>query len=153
MASKSYETPPPSPILDPAFNNQPVPPDAVRMVGIRKTAGENLVSPSPGRSGVLGVSEGAGDVAGGWGHVGHCGVLGTLGTWQVAGVMRGIAGCRGVAGCRGNCWVLGTLVALQGAGDIAGCWDIAGGTCGCWVGGMGRCAGDSGVELTQGHAP
>ncbi|NWX77832.1 MPP2 protein, partial [Alca torda] len=50
VASKSYETPPPSPILDPAFNNQPVPPDAVRMVGIRKTAGENLVSPSPGRS-------------------------------------------------------------------------------------------------------
>ncbi|XP_063210700.1 MAGUK p55 subfamily member 2 isoform X5 [Chroicocephalus ridibundus] len=42
VASKSYETPPPSPILDPAFNNQPVPPDAVRMVGIRKTAGENL---------------------------------------------------------------------------------------------------------------
>ncbi|NXE85620.1 MPP2 protein, partial [Cochlearius cochlearius] len=44
VASKSYETPPPSPVLDPAFNNQPVPPDAVRMVGIRKTAGENLVS-------------------------------------------------------------------------------------------------------------
>ncbi|OXB55292.1 hypothetical protein ASZ78_014086 [Callipepla squamata] len=42
VASKSYETPPPSPLLDPAFNNQPVPPDAVRMVGIRKTAGENL---------------------------------------------------------------------------------------------------------------
>ncbi|XP_075631505.1 MAGUK p55 subfamily member 2 isoform X3 [Balearica regulorum gibbericeps] len=42
VASKSYETPPPSPVLDPAFNNQPVPPDAVRMVGIRKTAGENL---------------------------------------------------------------------------------------------------------------
>ncbi|XP_014814404.1 PREDICTED: MAGUK p55 subfamily member 2 [Calidris pugnax] len=42
VASKSYETPPPSPILDPTFNNQPVPPDAVRMVGIRKTAGENL---------------------------------------------------------------------------------------------------------------
>jgi len=44
VASKSYETPPPSPVLDPTFNNQPVPPDAVRMVGIRKTAGENLVS-------------------------------------------------------------------------------------------------------------
>ncbi|XP_021233953.1 MAGUK p55 subfamily member 2 isoform X7 [Numida meleagris] len=43
VASKSYETPPPSPVLDPTFNNQPVPPDAVRMVGIRKTAGENLV--------------------------------------------------------------------------------------------------------------
>ncbi|NXJ13253.1 MPP2 protein, partial [Odontophorus gujanensis] len=42
VASKSYETPPPSPLLDPTFNNQPVPPDAVRMVGIRKMAGENL---------------------------------------------------------------------------------------------------------------
>ncbi|XP_010722937.2 MAGUK p55 subfamily member 2 isoform X4 [Meleagris gallopavo] len=42
VASKSYETPPPSPVLDPTFSNQPVPPDAVRMVGIRKTAGENL---------------------------------------------------------------------------------------------------------------
>ncbi|XP_015268562.1 PREDICTED: MAGUK p55 subfamily member 2 [Gekko japonicus] len=42
VASKSYETPPPSPALDPLFNNQPVPPDAVRMVGIRKTAGEHL---------------------------------------------------------------------------------------------------------------
>ncbi|XP_027728840.1 MAGUK p55 subfamily member 2 isoform X3 [Vombatus ursinus] len=42
VASKSYETPPPSPGLDPMFNNQPVPPDAVRMVGIRKTAGEHL---------------------------------------------------------------------------------------------------------------
>nr|XP_034991492.1 MAGUK p55 subfamily member 2 isoform X2 [Zootoca vivipara] len=42
VASKSYETPPPSPVLDPMFNNQPVPPDAVRMVGIRKTAGEHL---------------------------------------------------------------------------------------------------------------
>ncbi|XP_064895677.1 MAGUK p55 subfamily member 2 isoform X10 [Columba livia] len=43
VASKSYETPPPSPILDPTFSSQPVPPDAVRMVGIRKVAGENLV--------------------------------------------------------------------------------------------------------------
>ncbi|TFK10574.1 E3 ubiquitin-protein ligase Topors [Platysternon megacephalum] len=42
VASKSYETPPPSPLLDPMFNNQPVPPDAVRMVGIRKTAAEHL---------------------------------------------------------------------------------------------------------------
>uniref|UniRef100_A0A8D0H337 MAGUK p55 scaffold protein 2 n=1 Tax=Sphenodon punctatus TaxID=8508 RepID=A0A8D0H337_SPHPU len=42
VASKNYETPPPSPILDLMFNNQPVPPDAVRMVGIRKTAGEHL---------------------------------------------------------------------------------------------------------------
>ena len=46
VASKSYETPPPSPcaFMDPAFNNQPVPPDAVRMVGIRKVSGEHLVS-------------------------------------------------------------------------------------------------------------
>ncbi|NXU47762.1 MPP2 protein, partial [Turnix velox] len=42
VASKSYETPPPSPLMDPTFSNQPVPPDAVRMVGIRKAAGENL---------------------------------------------------------------------------------------------------------------
>ncbi|XP_068274848.1 MAGUK p55 subfamily member 2 isoform X1 [Nyctibius grandis] len=42
VASKSYETPPPSPVLDATFSNQPVPPDAVRMVGIRKAAGENL---------------------------------------------------------------------------------------------------------------
>ncbi|XP_033272875.1 MAGUK p55 subfamily member 2 isoform X1 [Orcinus orca] len=42
VASKTYETPPPSPGLDPTFSNQPVPPDAVRMVGVRKTAGEHL---------------------------------------------------------------------------------------------------------------
>ncbi|XP_007180290.1 MAGUK p55 subfamily member 2 isoform X2 [Balaenoptera acutorostrata] len=42
VASKTYETPPPSPGLDPTFSNQPLPPDAVRMVGIRKTAGEHL---------------------------------------------------------------------------------------------------------------
>lgn len=46
VASKNYETPPPSPcsFMDPALNNQPVPPDAVRMVGIRKVSGEHLVS-------------------------------------------------------------------------------------------------------------
>lgn len=44
VASKSYETPPPSPcaFMDSALNNQPVPPDAVRMVGIRKVSGEHL---------------------------------------------------------------------------------------------------------------
>ncbi|XP_015217727.2 MAGUK p55 subfamily member 2b isoform X2 [Lepisosteus oculatus] len=44
VASKSFETPPPSPcaFMDAALNNQPVPPDAVRMVGIRKVAGEHL---------------------------------------------------------------------------------------------------------------
>ncbi|XP_062387184.1 MAGUK p55 subfamily member 2b isoform X2 [Sardina pilchardus] len=44
VASKTYETPPPSPcaFMDPAMNNQPVPPDAVRMVGIRKVSGEHL---------------------------------------------------------------------------------------------------------------
>uniref|UniRef100_F6X3V7 Membrane protein, palmitoylated 2 n=1 Tax=Xenopus tropicalis TaxID=8364 RepID=F6X3V7_XENTR len=42
VASKNYETPPPSPMLDPTLSNQPVPPDAVRMVGIRKSAGEHL---------------------------------------------------------------------------------------------------------------
>lgn len=47
VASKSYETPPPSPcvFMDPALSNQPVPPDAVRMVGIRKVSGEHLVRP------------------------------------------------------------------------------------------------------------
>lgn len=55
MASKTYETPPPSPGLDPTFSNQPVPPDAVRMVGIRKTAGEHLVRVQGGaRGGVWG---------------------------------------------------------------------------------------------------
>ena len=55
MASKTYETPPPSPGLDPTFSNQPVPPDAVRMVGIRKTAGEHLVRmPHRARGGLLG---------------------------------------------------------------------------------------------------
>lgn len=45
VASKNYETPPPSPcsFMDAALNNQPVPPDAVRMVGIRKVSGEHLV--------------------------------------------------------------------------------------------------------------
>uniref|UniRef100_A0AAY4AI78 MAGUK p55 subfamily member 2-like n=2 Tax=Denticeps clupeoides TaxID=299321 RepID=A0AAY4AI78_9TELE len=43
VASKSYETPPPSPcaFMD-ASLSQPVPPDAVRMVGIRKVSGEHL---------------------------------------------------------------------------------------------------------------
>ncbi|XP_063815965.1 MAGUK p55 subfamily member 2 isoform X1 [Pseudophryne corroboree] len=42
VASKNYETPPPSPVLDPTLSSQPVPPDAVRMVGVRKSAGEHL---------------------------------------------------------------------------------------------------------------
>ncbi|XP_056405292.1 MAGUK p55 subfamily member 2 isoform X3 [Hyla sarda] len=42
VASKNYETPPASPLLDPTLSNQPVPPDAVRMVGVRKNAGEHL---------------------------------------------------------------------------------------------------------------
>uniref|UniRef100_A0A4W5QU45 MAGUK p55 scaffold protein 2 n=1 Tax=Hucho hucho TaxID=62062 RepID=A0A4W5QU45_9TELE len=44
VASKTFETPPPSPcsFMDAAFNNQPVAPDAVRMVGIRKVSGEHL---------------------------------------------------------------------------------------------------------------
>ncbi|XP_057214522.1 MAGUK p55 subfamily member 2b isoform X2 [Triplophysa rosa] len=44
VASKSYETPPPSPcaFMDPTLNNQPVPPDAIRMVGIRKVSREHL---------------------------------------------------------------------------------------------------------------
>lgn len=62
VASKTYETPPPSPGLDPTFSNQPVPPDAVRMVGIRKTAGEHLVRP-PGRDGGGSRREGDGEEA------------------------------------------------------------------------------------------
>ncbi|KAG9343801.1 hypothetical protein JZ751_013182 [Albula glossodonta] len=44
VASKSFETPPPSPcaFMDAAISTQPVPPDAVRMVGIRKVSGEHL---------------------------------------------------------------------------------------------------------------
>ncbi|KAM6951419.1 MAGUK p55 subfamily member 2b isoform 2-T2 [Aplochiton taeniatus] len=44
VASKTFDTPPPSPcsFMDAALNNQPVPPDAVRMVGIRKVSGEHL---------------------------------------------------------------------------------------------------------------
>ncbi|XP_054623891.1 MAGUK p55 subfamily member 2b isoform X4 [Dunckerocampus dactyliophorus] len=44
VASKNYETPPSSPcaFMDAALNNQPVPPDAIRMVGIRKVSGEHL---------------------------------------------------------------------------------------------------------------
>ncbi|XP_050183887.1 MAGUK p55 subfamily member 2 isoform X4 [Myiozetetes cayanensis] len=42
VAAKSYDPPPSSPVLEPPLGSQPVPPDAVRMVGIRKAAGENL---------------------------------------------------------------------------------------------------------------
>lgn len=94
VASKSYETPPPSPILDPTFSSQPVPPDAVRMVGIRKVAGENLVSVG-GREG-RGTSQGAGDITGCWGcwDIVRC--------WGVAGDIMGC--CR----CWGHCGVLGS---------------------------------------------
>ncbi|NWT80774.1 MPP2 protein, partial [Lanius ludovicianus] len=46
---------------DPSLGSQPVPPDAVRMVGIRKAAGENLVSPAGG----LGHCGGQGGLQGG----------------------------------------------------------------------------------------
>ncbi|NXU02931.1 MPP2 protein, partial [Buphagus erythrorhynchus] len=42
VAAKSYEPPTSSPGPEPSLGSQPVPPDAVRMVGIRKAAGENL---------------------------------------------------------------------------------------------------------------
>ncbi|NXB72041.1 MPP2 protein, partial [Donacobius atricapilla] len=42
VAAKSYDPPPSSPGPEAALGSQPVPPDAVRMVGIRKAAGENL---------------------------------------------------------------------------------------------------------------
>nr|KAF6296336.1 membrane palmitoylated protein 2 [Myotis myotis] len=45
VASKTYETPPPSPGLDPTFSNQPVPPDAVRMgVTFRVEGGELVIA-------------------------------------------------------------------------------------------------------------
>ncbi|KFO71348.1 MAGUK p55 subfamily member 2, partial [Cuculus canorus] len=96
VASKSYETPPPSPVLDPTFSNQPVPPDAVRMVGIRKAAGENLVSLAQG-----GIALGGG----------HCWVLGTS-------PVGDIARCWGRHRCWGftGCWVLLLI------GGVSGCW-------------------------------
>ncbi|XP_017694215.1 PREDICTED: MAGUK p55 subfamily member 2 isoform X3 [Lepidothrix coronata] len=42
VAAKSYDPPPSSPGPEPPLGSQPVPPDAVRMVGIRKAVGENL---------------------------------------------------------------------------------------------------------------
>ncbi|NXN93742.1 MPP2 protein, partial [Rhinopomastus cyanomelas] len=42
VAAKSYETPPGSPLPDAPLASQPVPPDAVRMVGIRRAHGESL---------------------------------------------------------------------------------------------------------------
>lgn len=45
VASQTCETPPPSPcaFMEPPINSVPVPADAIRMVGIRKVAGEHLV--------------------------------------------------------------------------------------------------------------
>uniref|UniRef100_A0A8C8IK88 MAGUK p55 scaffold protein 2a n=1 Tax=Oncorhynchus tshawytscha TaxID=74940 RepID=A0A8C8IK88_ONCTS len=45
VASQVCDTPPPSPCayMEPPVSNQPVPSDTVRMVGIRKVAGEHLV--------------------------------------------------------------------------------------------------------------
>lgn len=47
VASQTCETPPPSPcaFMEPPINSVPVPADAIRMVGIRKVAGEHLVRP------------------------------------------------------------------------------------------------------------
>lgn len=45
--------------MDAALNNQPVPPDAVRMVGIRKVAGEHLVSAICSRRDILAMGEAA----------------------------------------------------------------------------------------------
>lgn len=61
VAAKSYDPAPSSPGPELSLGSQPVPPDAVRMVGIRKAAGENLVSP-PGGAG--------GDISGCWERVG-----------------------------------------------------------------------------------
>ncbi|NXB00728.1 MPP2 protein, partial [Cnemophilus loriae] len=54
VAAKSYDPPLSSPGPEPSLGSQPVPPDAVRMVGIRKAAGENLVSPAGGDRDVVG---------------------------------------------------------------------------------------------------
>ncbi len=45
VASQTCETPPSSPcaFMEPPINSVPVPADAIRMVGIRKVAGEHLV--------------------------------------------------------------------------------------------------------------
>ncbi|NWT13051.1 MPP2 protein, partial [Vireo altiloquus] len=79
VAAKSYD-PPPSPGPEPSLGSQPVPPDAVRMVGIRKAAGENLVSAAGG------VGQCGGhcwDILGRWEILGCWGVLGH---WQHYGV-------------------------------------------------------------------
>lgn len=44
VASKCYDSPPSSPEINSAMNNQIAPVDAIRMVGIHKRAGEPLVS-------------------------------------------------------------------------------------------------------------
>lgn len=54
VAAKSYDPAPSSPGPEPSLGSQPVPPDAVRMVGIRKAAGENLVSAPGGLCGAAG---------------------------------------------------------------------------------------------------
>lgn len=88
VAAKSYEAPPSSPGPEPALGAQPVPPDAVRMVGIRKAAGENLVSPA----GALG---------------GHFGLLGGFGVLEGLGASRGDGNAGSFTGRRGRCGVSG----------------------------------------------
>ncbi|NXA90997.1 MPP2 protein, partial [Melanocharis versteri] len=100
VAAKSYDPPPSSPGPESSLGSQPVPPDAVRMVGIRKAAGENLVSPAGG----------GWDIAGGKGccrevMVGHFGVLGDFGLLGSVGALQGAGG-------------------FPGAGDVCPCRDL-----------------------------
>lgn len=87
VAAKSYEAPPGSPGPGAALGPQPVPPpDAVRMVGIRKAAGENLVSPTGGLGGCgggQGVMGGGFGVMGGFWGVGEC--WGVAALWGIVG--------------------------------------------------------------------
>ncbi|NWW19347.1 MPP2 protein, partial [Falcunculus frontatus] len=80
VAAKSYDPPPSSPGPEPSLGSQPVPPDAVRMVGIRKAAGENLVSPAGGAGALRGAGGASGRPRGDggtfWG-AGEC--------WDIAG--------------------------------------------------------------------
>lgn len=116
VAAKSYDPPPSSPGPEPSLASQPVPPDAVRMVGIRKAAGENLVSPAGG----------AGTLRGAEGAAGGRGGDGDAGTFWGAGTLRGAGECWGIAGRWGHWQHYGVLGALWGDGAFWGAGAIAG---------------------------
>ncbi|NXE71104.1 MPP2 protein, partial [Calcarius ornatus] len=110
VAAKSYEPPPSSPGPEASLGSQPVPPDAVRMVGIRKAAGENLVSAAGGAFGGRGCCRGAGrgwcEILGCWeGILGCWRVLGTWGHWQHYGVLWALWGDGAFWGARSRVFV------------------------------------------------